>query len=135
MSRAVVILDGSEAREKAANWVNVAPAGTRVEFKRSKRSLPQNDRMWAMLTDLAQQVEWHGRKLTPDDWKIVFLDALRREMKQELQVVPSLDGTGFVPLGNSSSNLTIAEMGDLMELIAMFGAKHGVTFQDEKEAA
>jgi hypothetical protein len=51
-----------------------------VEFKAPKRSLPQNDRMWAMLTDVATQLPWHGIKLSPDDWKLIFLDALKREL-------------------------------------------------------
>jgi hypothetical protein len=104
---------------------------TRVEFKAPKRTLPQNARMWAMLTDIAEQVEWHGLKLSADDWKLIMLDGL----KSELRLVPNLNGTGFVNLGRSSSDLTVAEMGDLMELIAAFGANRGVVFHDQERAA
>lgn len=135
MSRATIILGSPESRAKASEWVRVAPVGTRVEFKRSKRTLPQNDRFWAMLTDIADQLPWHGQKLTPDDWKLIFLDALRREMNEQMRMVPNTDGTGFVPLGNSSSSLTIAEMGDLMEIMTEFGARHGVKFNDQEQAA
>ena len=132
MSRALVILNSRTAREKAIHWVQQAPTGTRLEFKASKRTLPQNDRMWAMLTDVATQLTWHGVKLAPADWKLVFLDALKREMR----IVPNIDGTGFVNLGRSSSDLSKAEMSDLMEIIAAFGAQHGVVFHDDaKEAA
>lgn len=131
MSRALVILDGQMARQKAAAWVMKAPHGTRCEFKASKRTLPQNDRMWAMLTDIAQQLPWHGLPLKPDAWKLLFLDALKREVR----AVPNLDGTGFVNIGRSSSDLTKSEMGDLMELIAAFGAQHGVVFHDDQERA
>jgi hypothetical protein len=131
MGRALVILDSPVSRQRAATWVHKAPHGTRVEFKASKRSLPQNDRMWAMLTDVARQVPWHGLTLSPDDWKLIFLDALKREVR----AVPNLDGTGFVNIGRSSSDLSKAEMGDLMELIAAFGAQHGVVFADEARAA
>jgi hypothetical protein len=99
---------------------------TRVIFKTSKRTLPQNDRMWAMLTDVASQVPWHGLKLDTEDWKLLFLDALKRE----LRMVPNLDGNGFVPLGRSSSDLTIEEMTDMIELIFKFGAEHGVIFHE-----
>lgn len=126
MTRAVLVLYGEPTREKAVRWCQKAPAGTRLEFKAPKRTLPQNARMWAMLTDVAQQITWHGLKLTPDDWKIVFLDALKREVR----MVPNLDGNGFVQLGRSSSDLSKEEMGELMELIAAFGARHGVVFHD-----
>ena len=132
MSRATLILNCRANREKAARWAMNAPAGTRVEFKEVKRSLPQNDRMWAMLTEVAQQVPWHGVRLTADDWKLIFLAALKRE----LRLVPNLDGTGFVNLsGQSSSDLSKAEMTDLIELIFQFGAEHGVAFRDDSAEA
>lgn len=124
MSRATLVLINDEIRERALNWIRKAPKGTRVEFKAPKRTLPQNDRMWAMLTDVATQLDWHGISLTPDDWKLIFLDGLKREMR----LVPNLDGTGFVNLGRSSSDLGVEEMSDLMQLIEAFGANHGVVF-------
>ena len=126
MSRALVILASQAERQRVANWAMKAPINTRVEFKAPKRSLPQNDRMWSMLTEVAQQLPWHGIKLAADDWKLIFLDALKREVR----MVPNIDGNGFVNLGRSSSDLGKEEMSDLMELIAAFGAQHGVTFQE-----
>jgi hypothetical protein len=125
MSRALVTIRTEGDRTRVAQWAAKAPDGTRVEFKASKRSIPQNDRMWAMLTDVATQVPWHGAKLTPDDWKFLFLDALKREIR----TVPNIDGTGFVTLSRSS-DLSKEEMSDLMELISMFGAKHDVKFAE-----
>lgn len=125
MSRATVILKDSNTRKTATDWVSKAPAGTVVEFRRSKRTLDQNARMWAMLTDVARQLKWHGERLQPDDWKLLFMDALGRENR----VVPGING-GIVSLGMSSSKLTKDEMSVLMELIAAFGANHGVSFRD-----
>lgn len=67
MSRAVLVLDHPVQRQKAADWIGKAPFGTRVEFKAAKRSTDQNSKMWVLLTEVAQQVAWHGLKLTPDD--------------------------------------------------------------------
>lgn len=130
MGRATIILTSAADRAKASSWIAKAPFGTRVEFKASKRSLPQNDRMWAMLTELAEQLTWHGLRLSADDWKLVMMDALKREMR----MVPNIDGTGFVNLGRSSSDLTKDEMSAMMELIAAFGARHGVEFKDRAAA-
>lgn len=130
MSRALITLRGAADRARATNWVSKAPLGTRVAFQQTKRSIPQNDRMWAMLTDVARQLPWHGQKLTPDDWKLVFLDGL----KGEIRTVPNLDGNGFVSL-RRSSDLSKGEMGDLIDLIAAFGAEHGVQFGDDREKA
>lgn len=126
MSRAVLILHRQSDRDRAASWVRQAPWGTRITFQEARRTTDQNARMWAMLTEVARQVKWHGQRLSADDWKLVFLSAL----KQELRMVPALDGRGFVQLGRSSSDLSVAEMGDLMDLIAAFGAREGVTFAE-----
>jgi hypothetical protein len=126
MTRAVIVLTEEAERQKAARWAAKLPPGTRIEFKAPKRSIPQNDRMWAMLTDVATQLKWHGLRLTADDWKLIFLDALKREVR----MVPNLDGNGFVSLGRSSSDLSKQEMTDLIDLIGAFGANHGVVFHD-----
>lgn len=127
MSRAQFALYGNVDRGRAIRWVQQAPTGTLVIFKESKRSTDQNSKLWACLTDIATQLPWHGIKLSPDDWKLVFLDALNREMR----LVPNIDGNGFVNLGRSSSNLTKAEFAQLLELILAFGAQHGVVFHDQ----
>jgi hypothetical protein len=75
---------------------------------------------------MSVSLKWHGRHLTPDDWKLQFLDALRRAKNEELRIVPNIDNTGFVNLSTSSSDLSKKEMSDLIELIYKFGAEHGV---------
>ncbi len=130
MSRALVILATRAERERAARWCMTAPVNTRVEFKEAKRTTDQNARMWAMLTDVAQQLPWHGQRLSADDWKLIFLSGLNQEMR----LVPNINGNGFVNLGRSSSDLSKAEMGELMDLIEAFGAQHGVNFHEGAKA-
>lgn len=122
MSRALLVLTDKQTRAKAVNWIATAPAGTRVELKEPKRSLPQNDKMWACLTEIAAKTTHHGIKLAADDWKLLFLDALKREVR----LVVNLDGNGMVSLGRSSSDLSKSEMSDLLELIHAFAAHHGI---------
>lgn len=124
--RALLTLVTPDTRARAVDWCQRLPEGTRVEFKKPRRTLDQNSKMWASLTDIAMQLPWHGKKLTPEDWKMLFLDALKRE----LRIAPNLDGNGFVNLGRSSSDLSKEEMSDLIEIIMQFGANHGVKFSD-----
>ena len=99
-----------------------------LEVKPETRSLAQNSRLWAMLTDISRQVDWYGNKLTPEEWKDVFSAALKKQ-----KVIPGLDG-GFVVCGQRTSRMTRAEMSELQELMAAFGAERGVVFHDEWEA-
>jgi hypothetical protein len=102
-----------------------------VEVKSETRSLQANARMWAMLTDIAQQKEHAGRKQPPDKWKALFLHALG----QEQEFLPSLDGKTFIPIGSSSSDLSKEEMTDMIELMFAWGAENGVVFHDDQVAA
>lgn len=95
-----------------------------ISIRPETRSLAQNARLWAMLTDIGKQVDWYGRKLTPEEWKHVFTASLTKQ-----DVVPGLDG-GFVVLGKSTSNMTKAEMCDLQTLMEAFGAERGVRFTE-----
>ena len=109
MSRAVVVITDKASRAKAVHWATIAPAGTRVEFKESKRTLPQNARMWAMLTDIAQQVPWHGIRLAPDDESLAVTrerdraaDAVQHRLRLERLLgarVPQHDDAVFVERG------------------------------------
>lgn len=130
MSRALVIINRDSDREKAAHWAMIAPVGTRVEYKAPRRSLPQNDMMWSLLTDVAGQVVWHGAKLSAEDWKLIFMQALNREVRAVL----GIDGRSFVNIGVRSSDLSKDEMSDMIELILKFGAEHGVTFSGDQNS-
>lgn len=126
MTRTTFTINGDADRDRVAEFVRSLKDGMRVEIKHPKRTDPQNAKFWAMLGEIADQVKWHGLTLTEDDWKLIFMDALKREVR----VVPNIDGNGFVNLGQSSSDLSVSEMSDAIELMLMFGANHGVTFKE-----
>lgn len=130
MSRALLHLVNPSVRARAHRWIDAAPDGTRVEFREPQRTLEQNALMWALLTDVASQKEHFGRRYTADAWKVIFLHALGREVK----FLPSLDGGAFVPYGGRSSEMTKAEMSELIELIQSWGAQNGVVFHNEDAA-
>ena len=130
MSRALVILNSPSDLRKVHAWVEKAPRGTRVELKAPRRSLDQNAKLWACLTDIASQVDWYGSKLSAEDWKDVFSASLRRA-----RVVPGLDAGTFVPLGMRTSDMSKQEFSDLLELINAFAAERGVVFSGERAAA
>ena len=92
---------------------NAVMAGHRLtlEIRPEKRSDAQNRRLWSMLSDISEQVDWHGHRLTPAEWKDVFTAAIKRT-----KVVPGLDG-GFVVCGQSTSQMTKREMSELQQLL------------------
>lgn len=116
----VFILRNNAVREHACEAIRTANEGIVVTIKEPTRSLMQNNRLWGLLTDVSKQVDWYGRKLSPDEWKCVFTASLRKQ-----DVVPGIDG-GFVVLGLSTSQMGVKAMIELQELISAFGAQHDV---------
>jgi hypothetical protein len=112
----------AEARRRAVDAVTASPDGYVVEVKPATRTTDQNRLLWALLTDVATQVEWYGQKLAPEDWKHIFSASLNQQ-----RAVPGLEG-GFVVLGQSTSRLTKREFSDLVDLIQAFGAERDVKF-------
>lgn len=115
-------LNSPQARQAALRAIQEAPLGYVVRLSENSRSLDQNSRLWASLTDISLQVEWYGKKLTEWEWKDIFTAALKKS-----KVVPGLDG-GFVVLGQHTSTMNKADFSELLELITAFGVEHNVRF-------
>ena len=126
MSRAVIVIHSDADRQRSSRWCLKAPSGCRIVFKEVKRSLPQNDKLWSCLTEIARQKEHNGRKYPADVWKMIFMHA----WGHEVQFIPSLSGAGFIPMGFSSSDLTKQEMSELLEFIQHWAAENNVTFHE-----
>lgn len=98
---------------------------------KSRRTLEQNAKLWAMLADISRQVEWpvNGvmQRLDTEDWKALMTSACRREVR----MAAGIDG-GVVMLGVSTRRMTVAELGDLIEFMHAFGAERGVVWSDPK---
>lgn len=98
------------------------------------RTLEQNSRLWALLTDVSRQVQWpvDGRlqHLSPEEWKTIFTAAHTRGQR----VAQGIDG-GFVMLGSSTSRMSVGDMIELQTLIEAFGAERGVQWGDERREA
>lgn len=129
-TRATVTINGPDDRYKVVTWARNVDVGTVVTFRKKSRSSEQSAKMWAMLHEVAEQVDWYGAKLAAEDWKYVFTASLRH-----VRVVPGIDKGTFVPLGMHTSTMTIEEMTNLIELIYAFGADpaHPVIFKEPKE--
>ena len=110
-------------------WDDIKPhliAGKRgdVVVKFDTRSIEQNRLMWSILTDLSIQVTWpDGRRMTPTGWKDYFTGRIEGQ-----EMFPNMEGNGFIIVGRgkSTSDMTIREMSQVIELAQMFGDKQQV---------
>jgi hypothetical protein len=108
-------------RDFAHRMVDAAPDGSVLSIKAPRRTIPQNDLMWAMLTQISA-AKPEGRTLTPDVWKALFMHSLDHAQRFEM----ALDGNGMVPVGFRSSKLTKEQMSDLIEMMLEYAARHDI---------
>lgn len=95
-----------------------------------RRTTLQNKKMWPMLKDFAEQMDWHGQRLSDEDWKDLFSACVTGQ-----RLVPSLSGQGFVAFGSRTKHQTKEYFSDMFELMHATAAENGVVFSDPKERA
>jgi hypothetical protein len=122
-----IILDGPRSRQEAKRLVDLAPLGAVLNVREAKRTLEQNDKLWAMLSDVSRAMPG-GRRLTADVWKAVFMNACGHAVQFET----GLSGEPF-PIGFRSSRLSKSQMSELIEFILAWGTENGVQWSNERE--
>ncbi len=129
--RRAYILTTKDRRRFVADLVSKLEKFSRVEIKGPQRTIDQNSALWPALTDISEQHPHGGITLSPADWRLVFLDYFWRLKGEDMRLVPNLSGNGFVPLnGRSTSDLSVPEMSEFLDLIHATGAEWGVQFHD-----
>lgn len=112
-------------RAYAKRLIDAANDDELARIGKETRSEEQNRKMWPMLADLRNQVEWLNG-FTTDDIKLMFLNKLG----VELRFLPTLERQGMFPVGLKSSTLTKEQFTGLIELIYQLGAEEGVTWSE-----
>lgn len=120
-----VFLTGDTQRQHAKNLIDRAPLGFVMRLGEATRSDEQNRKMWPMIADLQRQVPEYAT-FSAEDMKLRFMNALGTE----LRFLPSLEGAGMFPVGQSSSLLSKSQFSALIELIYAIGAKHEVRWSE-----
>lgn len=128
------ILSSDSIRKRVGMWIQALqldpanPLEVVIRDYEEPRNLDQNAALWAALTDISEQVVWHGQKYTPEDWKDIITAGLKTQ-----RFAPGIEG-GLVALGISTSRLKKREFTELLEYVTWFGTEHGVKFSAKETA-
>ena len=119
------ILSNDIARRMAHQAIDAAPDGYVCEVKERTRTSDQNAALHAMLSDIAKQQEWAGKKRSIDDWKALMVSAHRMAMKEAGEIVPGIEGE-FVQLRKSTTAMGVRELGSLLDYLSAWCAANNV---------
>src|SRR5699024_8921004 len=122
-------LVNERVKENAINSIRALQVDSenplRLIIDEDKRSNAQNRKMWAVLSDIADQVVWMNEKLKPEEWKHLITANLHGQ-----KCVKGING-GLVFMGLSTKKMSKMEFADVITCAEQFGAENGVQFSDE----
>lgn len=81
------------------------------------RSSAQNRLLHAMLQDIASRREWAGRRWDAEVWKRLLVAAWCRANGEQVMMLPALDGHGVDAVFRRTSEMTKAEVAELIDWI------------------
>jgi len=122
-----VILRGQPQRNLAKQFIDKAPENSVVKISPLTRSNEQNNKMWALIEDVMNAMP-EGRQHTKEVWKAIFMNALGHETAFAIGI-----NNEIFPIGFKSSQLSVRQMSDLIEVIYAYGAKHNVKWSEKYE--
>ena len=125
MERQVFQLSHVVARRNAAQAVMAAPDGFMVKIGPRTRSTDQNSLLHALFGEVAKKATWGGRRLTLDQWKVLFISGHAIATGLGADMVPGLENE-YVNIRESSARMSVARMTSLIEYVLAWCADNGI---------
>lgn len=135
MSRHLIALNSPANKALAKRGVDCAPPYYILEIREPTRTDEQNAALHGLIGQIMKQRTHHnGLRMDMRKWKAMFVQALG----EEVEFIPTLDGSSVFPLGLSTKALPKGKFSELIELILAWTAQEGLTvehFDDARAAA
>lgn len=110
------------------------------------RTLEQNSKLHAMLSDVARQAKHLNQVLEVDDWKRLAVhqfrvDCIVNDMprladywkRNSFRLIPSLDGRSLVSLGTQTRDMPKYVVAGLIEWLYHYGAENNIEWSEPEE--
>ena len=134
MEKRTFYLISSRVRDNAVEAVNEAEPGSVISVSPPKRSLEQNGKLHALLTDIARSpMTWAGKSRTVDEWKMLMVSAHAVATNEPGEVIPGIEGE-FVTIRESTAQMSVRRASSLIEYIVAFCAQHGIDMKETRKS-
>lgn len=94
------------------------------------RSIEQNDKLHAILSDISKQHKWAGQFLDIEAWKRLMVAAWERANGHSAEFYPALDGHGLDVVYRRTSRMNKSEMSELVEYATAWAVEQGIKLQE-----
>lgn len=114
----IFCLSHNTARARAVEAVRQAPDGYIVKITEPTRSLEQNAKIHAAITDYGRAIDWSfgGQPVDLEDLKSILMAAFRKQQGHPARFVLGFDGQP-VPLSWRTRDLKREDAGEFIEML------------------
>ena len=103
-----------------------------VKIQPMTRSLEQNSKLHALLSDISKQCEFNGQKRDIDTWKIIMVSAHKIATGGKAEMVIGLEGE-VINLRESTAQMGVQRLASLIEYVQSWAVENEVKFNDKWE--
>jgi hypothetical protein len=124
MDKVTIFLNRTN-RRLAADAVHSRPDGHVLVLQEPTRTVRQNALLHSLFSQIADQAEFHGRRLTPTQWKTLIISAHAVATGIGADMVPGLEGE-WVNLRESSAQMGVKRLNSLLEYTLAWAADNDI---------
>lgn len=126
-------LRSNQVRSNCLEFIRELPTDEKnplvVKIQPMTRSLEQNAKLHAMLSDISKQCEFNGKKRNIDTWKVIMVSAHKIATGEKAEMAIGLEGE-VINLRESTAQMSVKRLASLIEYIQAWGVENGVKFND-----
>lgn len=126
-------LRSEQVRSNAVSFIQALPINADkplvVETKPLTRTLEQNAKLHAMLTDISKQCEFSGKPRDVETWKSILVSAHKIATGGQAEMAIGIEGE-VINLRESTAQMGVKRMASLIEYVTVWGIENGVKFND-----
>ncbi len=100
-----------------------------VKIQPMTRSLEQNSKLHALLSDISKQCEFNGKKRNIDTWKMIFVSAHKIATGGQAEMVIGIEGE-VINLRESTAQMSVKRLASLIEYVQAWAAENDVILSD-----
>lgn len=126
-------LRNEQVRSNSIDFIRALPTDDKkplvVSIRPITRTLEQNSKLHAMLSDIAKQCEFQGKRRNIDTWKAIFVSAHKIATGGQAEMAIGLEGE-VINLRESTAQMGVKRLASLITYIEAWGIQNGVHFND-----
>lgn len=127
------------SRTNAKRAIDESPDGYMVVISEPAKKRIQEEKYHAMISDIAKQSDYAGKRWDEDDMKRILIDEFAEEMRlagaplhHDGRLIPSENGRRVIQLGIQSRDFWVKEAAQFIEFLYFYGSDRGVIWTEPK---